>query len=235
LFALPVLARLEMMRQMRRLFALFLLAVLPFARAQEPPRRGTGSLEVAKREARDGKFTEALAALDEIDKARKPTAESLDLRGCIYLEQEKFGDATKAFEAAHAADGALFLPRLHLGDVIFRQKKFENADAVYERLDRQTNILISAERLRYGILLARLGAHDEAGAQLAFARIKFPTETPTYYHAQAAWQFAHGRNGDAKKWLSTADKIFDAASTAWFARPLYDLGWVKKKPIIALD
>jgi tetratricopeptide (TPR) repeat protein len=220
---------------MRPLCAIFFLAVLPFSPAQEPPHPASGTLEVAKREARNGKFTEALAALDEIDKARKPTAESLDLRGCIFLEQEKFDDATKVFNAAHAADSALFLPRLHLGDVIFRQQKFENAGAVYERLDRQTNILISAERLRYGILLARLGAHDEAGSQLAFARIKFPTETPTYYYAQAAWQFAHGRNGDAKKWLNTADQIFDAASTAWFARPLYDLGWVKKKPIIALD
>jgi tetratricopeptide (TPR) repeat protein len=235
LFTLPPLARLEMMQRMRPLFTLFLLAVLSLARAQEAARPETGTLEVVKREARNGKLTEALAALDKVDKARKPTAESLDLRGCIYLEQEKFDDATKAFEAAHAADDASFLPRLHLGDVIFRQKKFEDARAVYERLDRQTNILISAERLRYGILLARLGAHDEAGAQLAFARIKFPTETPTYYYAQAAWQFAHGRNGDAKKWLSTADQIFDAASTAWFARPLYDLGWVKKKPIIALD
>jgi tetratricopeptide (TPR) repeat protein len=220
---------------MRPLCAIFFLAVLPFSPAQEPPHPASGTLEVAKREARNGKFTEALAALDEIDKARKPTAESLDLRGCIFLEQEKFDDATKAFNAAHAADDALFLPRLHLGDVIFRQKKFEDARTVYERLDRQTNILISAERLRYGILLARLGVHDEAGAQLAFARIKFPTETPTYYYAQAAWQFAHGRNGDAKKWLRTADQIFDVASTAWFARPLYDLGWVKKKPIIAFD
>jgi tetratricopeptide (TPR) repeat protein len=220
---------------MRLLFALFLLATLPLVRAQEAPRPGTGALEVAKREARNGKLAAALAALDEGDKTRKPTAESLDLRGCIYLEQEKFDDATKAFEAAHAADDALFLPRLHLGDVLFRQRKFQDAGAVYERLLRQTNVLISSERLRYGILLARLGAHDESEAQRAFARIIFPTETPTYYYAQAAWQFAHGKNGDAKKWLGTAGKIFDEAATAWFARPLYDLGWVKKKPMLALD
>jgi len=220
---------------MRPLFALFLLAALPLARAQEAPRLGTGTLEVATRAARNGKLAEALAALDEVDKARKPTAESLDLRGCIFLEQEKFNDATKAFEAAHTADDALFLPRLHLGDVLFRQKKFQEARAVYEPLIRQTNVLISSERLRYGVLLARLGAHDEAGAQLAFESIKFPTETPAYYYAQAAWQFAHDRKDDAKKWLSTGDKIFDAASTAWFARPLYDLGWVKKKPMLSVE
>ena len=220
---------------MRSLFALFLIAILPLARAEETRRLAAGALEVAKREARNGKFTDALAALNAIDKGGKPTAESLDLRGCIYLEQEKFDDATKAFEAAHSANDALFLPRLHLGDVLFRQKKFDAARAAYERLDQQTNVLMSNEHLRYGVLLARLGSHDEGGAQLAFARIKFPTETPAYYYGQAAWQFAHDRKGDAKKWLSTADKIFDAAATAWFARPLYDLGWLPKKPVIALD
>ena len=220
---------------MRFLFALVFVAILPLARAEETRRLSAGALEVVKREARNGKFADALAALDAIDKSGKPTAESLDLRGCIYLEQEKFDDATKAFEAAHSANDALFLPRLHLGDVLFRQKKFDAARAAYERLDQQTNVLMSNEHLRYGVLLARLGSHDEAGAQLAFARIKFPTETPAYYYGQAAWQFAHDRKGDAKKWLSTADKIFDAAATAWFARPLYDLGWLPKKPVIALD
>jgi tetratricopeptide (TPR) repeat protein len=220
---------------MRSLFALFLIAILPLARAEETRSLAAGTLEVAKRAAQNGKFADALAALDAIDKGGKPTAESLDLRGCIYLEQEKFNDATKAFEGAHSADAALFLPRLHLGDVFFRQKKFEDARTAYEQLDRQTNILISNERLRYGVLLARLGSHDEAGAQLAFARIKFPTETPAYYYAQAAWQFAHGRKGDAKKWLATADKIFDVASTAWFARSLYDSGWIAKKPMLAPD
>lgn len=213
---------------MRSLFALFLIAILPLARAEETRRLDAGTLEVAKRAAQNGKFADALAALNAIDKRGKPTAESLDLRGCIYLEQEKFDDATKAFEAAHSANDALFLPRLHLGDVLFRQKKFDAARAVYERLDQQTNVLMSNEHVRYGVLLARLGAHDEAGAQLAFARIKFPTETPAYYYAQAAWQFAHERKSDARKWLSTADKIFDADATAWFARPLYDLGWLRK-------
>ena len=220
---------------MRFLFALVFVAILPLARAEETRRLAGGTLEVAKREARNGKFADALTALDVIDKAGKSTAESLDLRGCIYLEQEKFDDAIKTFEAAHSAKDALFLPRLHLGDVLFRQRKFDAARAVYERLDQQTNVLMSNEHLRYGVLLARLGAHDEAGAQLAFARIKFPTETPAYYYAQAAWQFAHERKSDARKWLSTADKIFDADATAWFARPLYDLGWLPKKPVIALD
>ncbi len=223
------------MRAMRPLLVFFLLAALPVARAEEAPRLGGGTLEAVKREAQNGKLNEALAALDELDKAHKPTPESLDLRGCIYLEQEKFDDAKKAFGAAHTANDALFLPRLHLGDVLFRQKKFDEARELYERLDRETSILTSSERLRYGVLLARMGAHEEADAQRAFERIKFPTETPAYYYAQAAWQFAHARKGDAQKWLNTADQIFDANSTVWFARLLYDLGWIKKKPMIAVD
>ncbi len=220
---------------MRPFLALFFLAILTLASAQETVPAGDGTLEVAKREARNGKLAEALVALDRVDKAGQPTAASLDLRGCIYLEQEKFDDARKAFEAAHTTGEGSILASLHLGDVLFRQKKFDEARTAYERLERQTNILVWIEHIRYGVLLARLGAHNEADAQRAFERIKFPTETPAYYYAQAAWQFAHGKKGDAQKWLNTADKIFDANSVAWFARPLYDLGWIKKKPMIAVD
>ena len=37
------------------------------------------------------------------------------------------------------------------------------------------------------------------------------------------------------KWMKTAEKIFDEKQTAWFARPLYDFGWIKTKPPIVLD
>ena len=30
--------------------------------------------------------------------------------------------------------------------------------------------------------------------------------------------------------MATAGEIFDPQSLAWFARPLYDFGWVKEKP-----
>ncbi|HJX24848.1 MAG TPA: hypothetical protein VJ252_01725, partial [Chthoniobacterales bacterium] len=110
------------------------------------------------------------------------------------------------------------------------QKKFAEARDIYEALLREKNILVSNERLRFGVLMAYLGEHNDQGAQSALQRMGFPTQTPAYYYAQAAWGFAHGKDVEAKKWIDAAAKIFDANAIPWFAHPLYEFGWIKKKP-----
>jgi tetratricopeptide (TPR) repeat protein len=212
----------------------FLIALIVFASglvlAAEIPAVGENSLEVARQTFQAENFAATHAALDRFEKTDRPTAESLDLRGCAYMEQGKFDDAAKAFEAAHNASFAAFAPRLHAGDLLLRQKKFSEARDIYEALLKEKNILISNERLRFGVLMTYLGEHNEQGAQNALQHIGFPTQTPAYYYAQAAWGFAHGKDGEAKKWISAAGKIFDANAIPWFAHPLYEFGWIKKKP-----
>jgi tetratricopeptide (TPR) repeat protein len=146
------------------------------------------------------------------------------------MEQGNFTEAGMAFAAAHNADPSIFAPRLHAGDSFLRQKQYAEARDVYETLGKETNILISRERLRYAILLTYLGEKNEDAAKKTFDQITFPTESPTYYYAQAAWAFAHGKPRDAQKWLKSAEKVYDTAVTSWFARPLYDFGWIKSKP-----
>lgn len=187
-------------------------------------------LEGARIDYETGHLASALTKLDESDGAKPPSAEALDLRGAIALEQGKFEPAERAFAEAHQLAPELFAPRLHLGDLYLRQKKYAEARALYRQLASETNILISHERLRYGLLLVALASHDQAAAQKALANIKFPTETPAYYFAQAASEFAQGHVRSAQKWIATAREIFEHRSLAWFARPLYDLGWLKEKP-----
>jgi tetratricopeptide (TPR) repeat protein len=196
---------------------------------------GLEPLEKAKREAQAGRLDAALALLNELDKSATPVALSFDLRGSIYLEQGKLEEAMKAFRAANELDAVLFTPQLHVADTLLRQGNWEEARGAYELMLKGTNVLMVFERLRYAILLTYLGAKDDTGARTALERITFPTETPTYYYSQAAWAFAHGDNKTAGKWLRTADGIFDAKKTAWFARPLFDRGYIKTKPPIALD
>ena len=211
-----------------------LLALAPItAHAQQ--RAGSDAVDAAKREFQQGDLDAALKSLAESEKSGSPTARSLDLRGSILLEQGKLDEALAAFRAAHEADPALFAPRLHIGDALLRQQVWEEARAAYERVMRETNILISYEKLRFAMLLTYLGAGDKAGGQEALERITFPTETPAYYYAQAAWQFANGNKREAEKWIRTAADIFDARTTAWFARPLHELGWIKTKPPLATE
>jgi len=220
---------------MRLLIAIFLGLMAPSLFAAEPNVAGVDPLENAKREFRSGRMEAALAALDQIEKDGASTGLALDLRGCIYLEWEKPEEAGIAFRAAQEKDPSLYAPQLHLGDVFLRQRKWEEARAAYGTVIKRTNILILDERLRYAVLLTYLGAKDDAGGQAALERLVFPTESAAYYYGQAAWAYAQGNKKAGLKWTATADKIFDAQDTAWFARPLYDLGWIKTKPSPVLD
>jgi tetratricopeptide (TPR) repeat protein len=208
----------------------FLVLLLVLVIVCDPAAAAENDLTTAERQYQQEKFDAALASLDGFEKSSAPTATSLDLRGCIYMEQQKFDEAKKAFEAAHNADPAIFAPRLHLGDLLLRQKKVPEAREVYQVLLKETNILMSSERLRFAILLTYLGEHDETNAQKALRIIPFPTQTPAYYFAQAAWAFAHDKKSDGDDWLNKSAKVFERDATLWFARHLYDFGWSKKKP-----
>ena len=219
-------------RRLAVVIATLLIAVTPMIAQQ---RAGRDPVDAAKREFQQADFDAALAMLDELDKAGAPSAQSLDLRGSILMEQKKLDEALAAFRAAHETDRALFAPRLHIGDALLRQQKWEEARAAYDLVMQETNILISHEKLRFAVLMTHLGAGDKAGAQSALERITFPTETAAYYYAQAAWAFANGNKREAEKWMRTAGDIFDERTTAWFARPFFELGWIKKKPPLATE
>ena len=187
-------------------------------------------LEAARVDYQTGRLDSALTKLDERDKESGKSGDTLDLRGAIALEEGNFDAARKAFTEAHQLEPNLFAPRLHLGDLALREKKYAAAGAIYQQLLRETDVLIANERSRYGLLIVALASHDEPGARTALTNLQFPTESPAYYFAQAAWEFAHGNNDSAKKWIATAGGIFASPLLAWFARPLYDLGWQKEKP-----
>ena len=222
----------------RGLTFLFLGAVLvAFAlTATQARQRAIGDpLDAANREFQQGNFDAALTLLDEIERAGGHSARALDLRGSIFMEQRKLDEALAAFKAAHEADPALFAPRLHIGDALLRQQNWREARAAYELVMKETNILMSHEKLRYAVLMTYLGEGDKARAQTALEQITFPTETPAYYYAHAAWAFANAQKREAEKWMRTAADIFDAKNTAWFARPLFELGWTKDKPPLATE
>ncbi|MDQ2867537.1 MAG: hypothetical protein M3R59_03865 [Verrucomicrobiota bacterium] len=186
-----------------------------------------GEFQAAQRDFRERKLDAALTALD---RSKEASVQALDLRGCILLEKNDFDGAGQAFAAAHAAAPKLFAPRLHRGDALLRAGKFAEARGQYEALLKETNILISNERLRFAVLMTYLGEKDDASAKAALDRIKFPTESAAYFYAQAAWAFAHKQKREGEKWIGQAEQIFTPQETAWFAQPLFDRGWITKRP-----
>lgn len=219
---------------MRILIAIFAGLSTAALATTEQKVPGANPLASASSEFLAGRFEPALAKLAAAEGQGVPEAAALSLRGSIHFEQGKLEEALADFRAAHEKDSSLLAPRLRIGDALLRQKKWEEARTVYAEILKDTNLVISSERLRYAILLTHLGAKDDTGAKTALEQVTFPTESPAYYYAQAAWEFAHGSDRTAAKWIKTAAGIFNDTQTAWFARPLYDLGWIKIKPSIVL-
>jgi tetratricopeptide (TPR) repeat protein len=215
---------------MRLIVAFFFLCLIFSAAAQDTPARTADPLTAAKNEFRAGNYERALAMLDQIDKTQKATADVLDLRGSIYLEQGRLADAEKTFRAAIELDSNSFSAQLHLGDALLREKKFTAARDVWAGSLRQTEVRSAREKLRYAILLTYLQTNDKAGGERSLERIKFPTETPAYYYAQAAWEFANGHSSEARKWIKAAKEMFNSGASAWFQRPFYDFGWLSGSP-----
>ena len=198
---------------------------------------GHDSLGDSIRELVAGRPDVALTLLEKALKETPPPPELqvLALRGTIALEQGKFEEAIAAFSSATEKEPFFYGPRLSLGDTLLRAKKWAEARAAYEKVMADTNILILHERMRYAILLTFLGEKNETEAKAALDRLVFPTESPSYYYAQAAWAFAHDKKKDGAKWLQRAEEIFDDKKTAWYARPLYEFGWIKTKPAISVE
>jgi len=219
---------------MRSLIALLLLLSACVISAAEQNLAGIDSVASAKREFQNGKLDSAMTILQEAEKRGIRTGRSLDLHGCILMEQGKFDEAIKLFEAARESDRSTY-GQLHTGDTLRRQQKWEEARAAYQAAAKETNILLTMERLRFGIFMTYLGAKDEERARNACEQITFPTESAAYYYAQAAWAFAHGSNRDGQNWIKRAQEIHPPKSTAWFARHLYDFGWLKSKPPLVAD
>jgi Tfp pilus assembly protein PilF len=221
---------------MRTLFAfLFCLAALA-SQAAEQTTTLTDPLERAAREFEAGHLDQAVAMLDELAKdGSTQSAPAYDLRGTIYLEQQKYDDAISAFQSATSSDANFFPPRIHHADTLLRQGKWQEARDMYTNLMRDTRILGMNERLRYGLLIANLVGKDEAAAKAALDWLGFPTETGAYYFGQAAWAFAHNDKRAAEKWLKTANEIFKPKQSAWFMRHLHQQGWVKEKPPLVAE
>jgi tetratricopeptide (TPR) repeat protein len=219
-----------------RIGGLFILSLLAASSlfAQKDDSALLSPVEVAGEQYQAGKLDDALATLDRLEKSLSPTMESQDLRGRVYLEQGKFDEAMRAFEAAHARKYEAFAPKIHVADALRRQKKFKEARAEYDKLV-EIKAPMWPEYARFGVLVCYLAEHDEDRARRLVETIVFPSGSPVYYYAQAAWAFAHGKDSEGRKWIASAKKIFDVSKTSWFERGLYELGWIKKKPPLTVD
>jgi|GEM_PF-2007983 len=172
--------------------------------------------------ARD--FDGALRYADEADALIPPTPFSINLRGAIATELHQFEEGLKYFTEALKRAPGFFEARFNLCEIPFLQKNYAEARKGFMVL---YEIAPKNELLIYRIYLTHLLAKDDEQAQVWKDKIPFPSETPAYHYANAAWEFAHDNETKAEEWLEAAEWVWPDFKRANFVDVLIQIGWVK--------
>ena len=166
-----------------------------------------------------------LEALDKADKILPPTPMTLNTRGAIMIEERNFEEGARLCQEALKLDPKFYAARFNLAEIPLVQGKYAESRRLFEKFLRDNP---KDELARFRIFLTLLLEKNYDDARRTIDQIPFPGDTPAYYFANAAWEFAHERPDEAKKWLGRADWTFGPDKCAMFADSFYELGWMKR-------
>ena len=173
--------------------------------------------------ARDWPATRA--ALDKADKILPPTPLTLNTRGAIFIEERNFEEGARLCEEALKLDPKFYAARFNLAEIPLVQGKYAESRKKFEKFVRENP---KDELARFRVFLTLLLEKNYDDARRAIDQIPFPGDTPAYYYANSAWEFAHEDEAEAKKWLGRADWTFGPDKCALFSDSFYELGWMKR-------
>lgn len=184
-------------------------------------------------------FKGTLAIVDKADAIMPATPWSLNIRGAVAIEQRQWEEGIKACVEALRIDPEFFPAKFNLCEIPFYQGKYAESRSLWEKLLAQQP---KDELLLYRIFLTYLLEGDMLNADTWLKKIPFPSETPAYQYAHAAFFFhalqkARERNDTAAatkaaeksaEWIRIAEFIWPEQKRANFVDVLMQLGWVKR-------
>ncbi len=217
--------------QLRRTASLFALLLTSLTVRSAPPEVFSEPFRVKMVEGitayQSKDYDTAQAKVEEADKIQPGTTAVANMTGAIAMEREQYDAAKAAFERALAVDPKFFPARFNLTEIPFQQKKYAESRTLLEALD--VTEPSEKELIEYKVFLTYLLEGNTAEAQKRLEAIKFPSDTPAYYFAHAAWEFANDQRNEAQSWIQSAGRIFPPHKSVIYAETLEDLGWLQRK------
>ncbi len=189
-----------------------------------PPQYIAAVTEVLKAfRARDWPRTRV--ALDKADSILPPTPLTLNTRGAVLIEEKNFEEGARYCEEALKINPKFYPARFNLAEIPLVLGRYAEARKMFEKFLRENP---KDELARFRVFLTFLLEKDYDDARRTIDQIPFPGDTPAYYYANAAWEYAHSGEAEARKWLGRADWTFGPEKCATFADSLYEIGWLKR-------
>ena len=236
---------------MRLLLAIVTLAALPLA-AQEKPANPATKAPVqgqvytreyqmlvfeAMRSFQAHDYKTALALTDKADSFLPPSPLTLNVRGAVAIELKQYAEGLKYCQQALKLDPKFFPARFNICEIPFLQGKYKEARQLWQYLhENYSNDYpsfakddIMPELLIYRITIAFLLEKDFVHAKDWMDKIPFPSVSPAYQYAHAAWERENGNMAKWEEWLKNAAYIWPDSKRANFSEVLVQLKWLKEE------
>ena len=175
-------------------------------------------------------FKGALDYVDRADEVLPPTAWSMNIRGAAAIEQRDFDRGYKYCSDALKLDPGFFPAKFNLSEIPFLQGKYAEARTLWLKLFTTVQSGDStSELVIYRIFLTYLLENDFDHAKQWLEKIPFPSQTPAYQYAQAAWARQKGSIEKWDEWIRSAVYIWPEGKRSEFTDVLIQLGWLKRE------
>jgi len=171
-------------------------------------------------------YAKAMEYLDQALLVYPRDPSSINLRGAILTKMERFEEARQEFEKSLAQDPQFFPARFNLGEILFLEGKNEEALSYFEALNDNywRNELIEFKLV---ILFSVTGRLEDA--QRLLGRMRYPGDTPAWYYANAAYQYAAENPNESRKYLRAARSIFDQSKSSLYEETLVEANLMDPK------
>jgi len=211
-------------------------------RSEKTKAFARSKFEQSQQALRQRDLAAALKLVDDADKADPNQPATLNLRGEILMQEQKFEDAEAAFKKSAKLDPKLREAQYNLAQVPFKKKDYAKARERFEALYKRTpggDKNQAAELIKFKIYMTLLLEGKESRAHSMMEEFQFTGDTPALYYAQAAWEYKHNNPEKAADWTGSANKIYSPALNSVFADAFYDVGWMQRPegttPALAFD
>ena len=229
--------------QFRKLSAILLLFLTSFAISGVAPTKSEleSMYDKAFQAFDAANYDEALTALDAIDARQPDLAESLNLRGVVYMRQGKYDRAEATLRKALSIEPKFWNAGFNLAEIAFLKKDWAEARNRFEVLIARENEGMQSEMsqlIQYKILLTFVLQGKENMVDWILNQFELAKGSPALYYSNAAIALQHGNQKEATEWMSAAKKHFAAPLNELFAESFYEIGWMQRpagKPRAALE
>lgn len=207
--------------------ALWIGASLP-ADAQKlesyPPAYRDKLVEMA-RAFSERDFPATIAAIEILEGLAPPNAHTMNTRAAVAIEQHNFDEGRRLCLETLKLDPKYYAAKFNLGEIPLMEKKYPEARAVFQTL---LNANPRDELVQFRIFLTFLLEKNDAAAREILGKLKFPSDTPAFYFANASWEFTRGNEAEGKAWVERGNWVFGPAKAQNFSESLIQLGWIER-------